>query len=83
MMCWRLICWTHQSIFLSVLFSAMRKMKYMRITNTKMLINYYLSEKQEDILFYERPYSRVTNKFFVNNAAPERLAEEFHLDVLR
>ena len=45
--------------------------------------NYYLSEKQEDILIYERPYSRVTNKFFVNNAAPERLAEEFHLDVLR
>lgn len=49
--------------------------------------DYYLTEIQEDILFYERSYSKVTNKFLMNNDTAEivvdRMVEEYHLDVLR
>ncbi len=44
---------------------------------------YYLSDIQEDIVFYERSYFHIKNKFFVNNDSIEivvnRLIKEFHL----
>lgn len=48
--------------------------------------DYYMSEIREDIIFYERSYSSVANKFLVNNDTPEtvvnRMVREYHLDVL-